>query len=464
MSDNRHQQYLKMTETPIPRLVVALGIPTTISMLVTNIYNMADTFFVGTLGTSASGAIGIVYGFMSIIQAFGFMYGQGAGSIISRKLGQQNAEEASAYASTGFFLSLATGALLSLIGFFFMDPLLRLLGSTGTILPYARAYVTYIMLSAPLMMSSFTINNILRYEGKASLAMIGLVVGAALNIIGDPIFMFAFHMGIAGAGLSTALSQCVSFSILLSIFLRGKTQSRLALRYFKFGRTIWDIVSTGLPSLIRQGLTSLSAMVLNHCAAAYGDAAIAAMSIVSRINFFMFALGLGMGQGFQPVAGYNYGAQKYTRVRKAFRFTLLLSEGMLGVMASLGLLLSPVIIGWFRNDPAVIAIGSAALRYQSIALLFQPLSVMSNMTFQITGHRALASFTAMLRSGLYFVPAVTILTLLWGVRGIESAQAITDVLAFLTVLPLIARFFSKLPREDLSADLERQLPNDRAFD
>lgn len=436
-----------MTETPVPRLVVSLGIPATISMLVTNIYNMADTFFVGILGTSASGAIGIVFGFMSIIQAFGFMYGQGAGTILSRRLGQQDEKEASAYASTGFLLSITTGTLLTGIGFVCMDPLLRLLGSTDTILPYARSYVFYVLLSSPLMMSSFTLNNLLRYEGKASLAMVGLVSGSVLNIAGDPIFMFVFHMGIAGAGLSTALSQCVSFAILLSAFLRGKTQSRLSIHLFQF-KKIWDIVSTGFPSMVRQGLASLSTMVLNHCAAVYGDAAIAAMSIVSRLSFFMFAVGLGMGQGFQPVMGYNYGAQKFARVRSAFRFTLLLSEGMLSVMAVIGLLLSPVVVGWFRDDPAVIAIGSVALRYQCAALLFQPISVMGNMTFQITGQRALATFTAMLRSGLYFLPLVIVLSLWAGVWGIESSQAIADVLSFLTILPLIARFFRKLPKDD----------------
>lgn len=458
MSNLANQQYKKMTETPVSQLVVTLGIPTTISMLVTNIYNMADTFFVGRLGTSASGAIGIVFGFMSIIQAFGFMYGQGAGSILSRKLGQQDINEATTYASTGFFLALSTGLLLSLIGFLFINPLLRLLGSTDTILPYARTYVSFIMLASPLMMCSFTMNNILRYEGKASLAMVGLVSGAILNIICDPIFMFVFHMGIAGAGLATALSQCVSFIILLSVFLRGKTQSRLSLQCFRFGKKMWDIISTGFPSLIRQGLATLSTMVLNHCAAPYGDAAIAAMSIVSRINFFMFATGLGMGQGYQPVAGFNFGAQKYLRVRKAFRFTLLLSECMLGVMAVIGFLLSPVVIGWFRNDPQVIAIGSVALRYQCVALLFQPLSVMSNMTFQTTGRRGLASFTAMLRSGLYFIPIVSSLTLLTGVWGIQSAQAITDILTFFTVLPLVVHYFHKMPHNDVSGSILPSMP------
>ncbi len=445
MAFDSDQQYLKMTEAPIPRLVVSLGIPTTISMLVTTIYTLVDTFFVGHLGTSASGAIGIVLGFMAILQAFAFMYGHGAGSIISRHLGQKNSEEASIYASTGFFMSLLTGSCLGATGLAFIYPLLRLLGSTDTILPYAHDYVFYIMFAAPFMMSSLTMSNLLRYEGKASFAMIGLVSGAVLNIIGDPLLIYVFHMGIAGAGLSTAVSQCVSFVILLSLFLRGKTQSRLAIKYFQFKNKIWEIISTGFPSLIRQGLTSISSMALNHCAAIYGDAAVAAMSIVARINFFMYAIGLGLGQGYQPVAGYNFGAQNYARVRKAFQFTLMLSEIILGMIAVFVFCFSPSIVGWFRNDPEVIAIGSVALRCQCSVLLLQPLLLLSNVTFQTAGRRALASFTAILRSGIYFIPTVVVLALSTGILGIQVAQAITDVFAFFTVLPLIMRFFKKLP-------------------
>src|SRR5574344_737769 len=316
IESNENEQYIKMTETPIPRLVITLGIPTTISMLITNIYNMADTFFVGNLKTSASGAIGIVFGFMSIIQAFGFMFGQGAGSIISRKLGEKNKESASIYASISFFLSLIIGTLITIIGLIFMTPMLWLFGSTSTILPFARDYVFYILLSSPFMMSSFVMNNVIRFEGKASYAMIGLVAGAVLNIAGDPIFMFKLKLGIAGAGISTAISQLISFLILLSLFLTGKTHSKLSIKYFRITKErLWQIISTGLPSLLRQGLTSISTMILNQYAGNYGDPAVAAMSIVSRINFFMFAVGLGMGQGFQPVCGYNYGAKKYNRVR-----------------------------------------------------------------------------------------------------------------------------------------------------
>lgn len=448
MQNLQDKHYRKMTESPIPQLVVSLGVPTIISMLVTNIYNMADTFFVGQLGTSASGAIGIVFGFMSILQAFGFMFGQGAGSIISRKLGQKDSESASSYASISFFLSILSGLVIAIIGIIFLNPMLRLMGSTETILPFARVYVFYIILAGPLMISSFVLNNILRFEGKASLAMIGLVVGAILNIIGDPIFMFIFDMGIAGAGLSTALSQCISFLILLSMFLRGKTQSRIAIRYFSFDSIkIWEIISTGFPSLVRQGLTSISTMVLNQCAGIYGDAAVAAMSIVSRVNFFLFAVGLGMGQGFQPVCGYNYGAGKFSRVRKAFRFTLLMSEGLLGLLAIMGLLLSPVVVSWFRNDPEVIGIGAIALRYQCVTLFFQPLSIMSNMTFQSTGQKGLASFCATLRSGLYFIPVIIILNYYIGITGIQIAQAIAEVLTFITILPLTIRFFKNMPQD-----------------
>lgn len=448
MENTNDKHYKKMTETPIPKLIISLGIPTTISMLVTNIYNMADTFFVGQLGTSASGAIGIVFGFMSIIQAFGFMFGQGAGSIISRKLGQKNTQSASSYASISFFLSIIIGIIIDLFGFIFMDPLLRLMGSTETILPYAREYVFYILLAAPLMISSFVMNNILRFEGKASLAMIGLVLGALLNIIGDAILIFVFDMGIAGAGLSTALSQCISFLVLLSMFLTNKTQSKLSIKYFRFdSQKIWEIVSTGFPSMVRQGLNSISTMVLNQCAAGYGDAAVAAMSIVSRINFFIFAVGLGIGQGFQPVCGFNYGAGKYSRVKKAFSFTLITAEVLLGIFAVIGLILSPVVIGWFRNDVDVIAIGTVALRFQCIALLFQPLSVISNMTFQSTGNRALATFTATLRSGVYFIPLVIILNYTLKILGIQIAQALADTLSFVTILPFIIKFYRNLPED-----------------
>ena len=400
-------QYDKMTKQPVGSLVIKLGIPTTLSMLVTNIYNMVDTMFVGKLGTSASGAVGIVFGFMSILQAFGFLFGQGAGSIISRRLGNKDEDSASVVASTAFFSSMFMGLLIGILGTVFNTKMVYLLGSTDTILPYAKTYSLFIMAAAPFMTSTFTMNNILRFEGKASLSMVGLMTGAILNMVGDPILMFGLDMGIAGAGLSTAISQFVSFCVLLSMFLSGKTQSKLSVRKItREFNVLFDIVATGFPSLVRQGLQAVSTMILNQQARIYGDAAVAAMSIVSRISFFIFAVGLGIGQGFQPVCGFNYGARKFSRVKEAFSFTLVAGEVLLGMFAVAGLLFSNQAIAVFRDDAEVIAFGTPALRYQCMALFLNPLIVLSNMTLQSTGQRAWATFLSMMRSGLYLIPMI----------------------------------------------------------
>lgn len=441
-------QYDKMTKQPVGSLVITLGIPTTISMLVTNIYNMVDTMFVGKLGTSASGAVGIVFGFMSILQAFGFLFGQGAGSIISRRLGNKDEDSASVVASTAFFSSMFMGLLIGILGNVFNTKMVYLLGSTDTILPYAKTYSLFILAAAPFMTSTFTMNNILRFEGKASLSMVGLMTGAILNMVGDPILMFGLDMGIAGAGLSTAISQFVSFCVLLFMFLSGKTQSKLSVRKItREFNVLFDIVATGFPSLVRQGLQAISTMILNQQARMYGDAAVAAMSIVSRISFFIFAVGLGIGQGFQPVCGFNYGAGKFTRVKEAFRFTLVTGEILLGLFAIAGLLFSNQAIAVFRDDAEVIAFGTPALRYQCMALFLNPLIVLSNMTLQSTGQRAWATFLSMMRSGLYLIPMIYILTYTMGARGIQLAQPVSDVLSFATALPVIVNFIRKLPED-----------------
>lgn len=443
--DTNSKQFAKMTETPVKKLVVTLGIPTTISMLVTNIYNMADTFFIGQISTSASAAVGIVFGLMAILQAFGFMYGQGAGSIISRRLGQKNTEEAAIYGSTSLFLAIITGVLIAVIGFFNLESMLKLFGSTKTILPYAKDYATYIIIAGPFIMGSFVLNNVLRFEGKASVAMIGLVTGAVINIACDPLLIFVFDMGIAGAGLATAISQFISFCILLSLFVLGKSSIKLSIKYIRIRlRVIWEIVTTGFPSMIRQGLASISTIILNRLAGNYTDACIAAMSIVNRINFFMFAFGLGMGQGFQPVCGFNYGAKKTGRVKEAFFFTLTLCEVALGTLAIIGFIFAPELVHVFRDDPEVVRIGKVALRYSCLALFFQPLCVMSNMTFQATGQKKSATFTAMLRSGLYYIPLLLVLSKYFGETGLILTQPISDVLTFITVLPFIVVFIKRL--------------------
>ena len=447
MEERQAKQYQKMTETPIGPLVIKLGIPTTISMLVTSVYNMADTFFIGKYGTSASGAVGVVFGLMAIIQAFGFMYGQGSGSICSRALGARDVERASRFTSTGFFAALLTGGLMTLFGLGMIEPLMRLMGSTETILPYARTYAFYILLAAPFMCSSCVLNNVLRFEGQAFFAMIGLASGGVLNIFGDWLLMSHFHMGIQGAGISTAVSQTISFCILLSMFLLGKTSGKLSLKHVT--RQISDlslICKTGFPSLVRQGLTSISTMMLNDRAGVYGDAAVAAMAIVNRICFFTFATALGIGQGFQPVCAFNYGAKKYGRVRKAFLFTFMVGELFLGTVALIGTQFTRPLVQFFRDDPEVVAIGAAALTAQFIGQLFMPLSVCANMLFQSVGKVGIATFMSMMRSGLFFLPVLLISSQIFGLPGIQYSQATADVLTTLVAIPFVIPFLREMSR------------------
>lgn len=439
------RQYKEMTETSVEKLILRLSVPTIISMLVTNIYNMADTFFVGKLGTSASAAIGIVFSLMTINQALGFMCGHGCGSNISRKLGNKQGDEAIKFASTGFFMSLFLGVLIMIIGIIFMEPLLRIMGSTDTIMPYAKSYGICILLSAPFMTGSCVLNNVLRYEGKASLAMVGLTLGGVLNIIGDPIFIFVLNMGTLGAGISTAVSQVISFFVLLSMFGGDRTVSRL-----RFSAISWDIkdilniLYTGLPSLIRQGMMSVSTMVLNYMSMPYGDAAIAAMSIVSRVCNFIFAIALGISQGFQPVSAFNFGAKKFKRVKRAFIFCCGLSMIILGILSVLSLIFSGHIIGLFRDDADVIGVGTFALRAQCIVLFVSPITLAASMMFQGAGENLASSIASFLRSGITFIPMVAILPRFFGIYGIQLAQPVADVISFVVVMPLIVRFFKKI--------------------
>ncbi|MBE6548061.1 MAG: MATE family efflux transporter [Ruminococcaceae bacterium] len=443
------RQYEKMVNTPIPKLVISLGIPTTISMLVTSIYNMADSYFVSEIGVSAGGATSVVFGLMSIIQAFGFMFGHGSGSKISRLLGARKNDEATTYASTGFFISLFTGIIIALFGFALFEPMLRLFGSTDTILPYAKDYAKYILLAAPAMTASCVLNNILRYEGKAALAMIGLTSGGILNMLLDPLFIWGFDMGIAGAGLATALSQVVSFCILLSVFLAKRTQSRVSIRHFTLNLTvIGNIVMTGLPSLARQGLNSVSTMLLNAQAKVFGDVAIAAMGYVARTSQFVFCVGLGIGQGFQPVSAYNYGAKKYSRVRKSALFTLFFGAAFIGLIAGVCFAIAPRIIALFGNEPEVIKIGGFALRIYCASLLFVPISVVTNMLFQSIGKNIPALILSVLQNGLAFIPLITLLPRKLGLLGIQLSQPLAYVISAAVCLPCLIIFLKSLPEDE----------------
>ena len=449
-SDDRSAlQFRRMTETPIPQLVLSLAAPTILSMLITSIYNLADTFFVGQISTSASGAVGVVSSLMAIIQALGFMLGHGAGTIISRSLGSRDTTAATRFASTSFFTALVFGVVLAVAGLGTLPHFMMLLGSTETILPHACAYARPILIAAPLMISSLVMNNILRYEGKASFAMIGLVTGGVLNIVLDPVFIFGLGMGTGGAGTATALSQSISFCILLSMFLRGKTVSQFRLSAVtREARDFGRILLGGAPSFGRQGLNSIGGMLLNLAARSYGDAAVAGMSIVSRIFMFIISVAIGVGQGLQPVASFNYGARKYRRVRQAAIFTIEAAFCMLVVLVGLCWVNGDALIRLFRDDPAVTAVALPAFHYQCLAMLLHPIIVVANMTFQSVGASGRATFLACCRQGVFFIPLILILPRTHGLFGVEICQPIADVLTFLVSLPFLLTFLQQLGRMD----------------
>ena len=446
-SELQKKQFGKMTTEPVGKLLFTLSVPTIISMMVTNIYNLVDTAFVGTLGTSESGATGIVFGYMAILQAVAFMCGQGAGSIMSRKLGARDIEEATKYSSTGFFLSFVLGLVMAVLSLVFMKPLLYLLGSTETIVPYAGTYIFYILLSAPFFTSSLTMNNLFRYEGKAKFGTIGLMIGAVINIFGDIILMFGLKLGITGAGISTAVSQIISFSILLSMFLRRKTQTWISIKYVaRDWKTVWNIIATGFPSLLRQALNSIAAVLLNKTAGVYGDEAVAAMSIVSRISFFPMAVAIGIGQGFQPISSFNFGANKKNRVRKAFWTALAGEECVLTLISVPIYIFAGTLVQQLRDDPQVIELGIRALRLMCVGQLFVPLTMMVEMGFQSIGEKMLASFGSCLRSGLLFIPTLLILKRARGMSGVQEAQPLSFVLTFIVCL-FLCRIYLKQVKE-----------------
>lgn len=439
-----------MTTAPVPGLIVALAIPSVVSMLVTALYNATDTFFIAKLGTSAAGAVGIVFPLMAIIQAVGFTIGQGSASIISRRLGERKNEEANAAASGAVFLSLILGALVMVCGLVWLEPIMGLLGATPTMLSYARDYAQYILFAAAPMAANFVLNNTLRAEGKTRFAMIGIIIGSVVNVGLDPLFIFTFGWGTAGGAIATSIGQLVSFAVLLSIYLRGKTIVRLSRKAIPRAlRMYWDILRMGAPALLRQGLASAAAIALNLAARGYGDAAVAAMSIVSKLFMFIFSVSLGIGQGYQPVCGYNYGAKLYTRVRKGYGFTLAVGIGVMSALAAAAFVFAPQLLGLFiRDDPLVTEIGTKALRAQCLAMPLVPVAVVINMTFQSVGRAGAASFLSACRQGLFFLPLILTLPRLFGLFGVETAQGFSDALTFLVSLPMSIFFFRHLPKQD----------------
>lgn len=436
-SREQEEKFIRMTTAPVGRLVTTLAIPSIVSMLISGAYNLADTYFVGKINTQSIAALGIAFSYMSLIQAIAFYFGQGSGNFISRALGRRKSEDAGEMAAVGFFSSFFTGVVLMLAGFILMEPLLRFFGATETILPYAKDYFRCILPGTPFIMCCFTLNNQMRQQGNAMLSMIGIASGAVINIILDPILIFALGMGVKGAGIATSVSQVVSF--LLMLHLCGKNGG-IRIRFSQFRPSLhayMEINAGGLPSLARQGLMSLSTVCLNQVAAPFGDEAIAAFSVVSRIGMLAGAAMIGYGQGFQPVCGFNYGAGKYGRVKDAFRHSLTVSGIYCIILSVIGIAFAPQIVGLFRSDdPVVLEMGIKILRYQCYSFPLSAMVVMSNMFLQNIRKTTPAVLMAMARHGLFFIPALYIGRALIGLTGIELAQTFSDCCAFLLAIPL----------------------------
>ncbi len=453
MQQTSEAQYSRMLNTPIPRLVMSLALPTILSTMITVIYNTADTYFVSQLSKSASAAVGAVFSIMSVIQAVGFGFAMGGSSLISLKLGEKDSHAAHTYCATSLYCAIALGAIIGMLGLVFLDPILELLCSP-TMMSHARSYAIYILIAAPISCSTFVLNNVLRSQGQSSLAMWGMMVGGGLNMVLDPIFIFdsGLGMGAGGAALATAISQAVSFLILLSFFLQGKSIVSIHPKYIsrRFG-DYSKIILTGIPTICRQGLGSIAAAVLNIQAVAYGggnDAVASAATIANKIYMLARNFLIGLGQGFQPVAGYNYGAGNRRRAWLSFRFATVVGTVFCLMATALIIVFRGGIMDFMVGDPDVIRLGSEMLVYLGAVIPTLAFSTFVNQLAQCLGFKLPATLLASCRQGIFFLPAIYILPRFWGASGVLASQAVADLFTFGVSVPFILWFYRKHMREN----------------
>lgn len=439
-----------LTTAPVPKVVSSLAVPTIISMLVTSFYQIADTYFVGRINTQSTAAVGIVSSVMFIIHAVGFFFGHGSGNYISRKLGSKDKTAASKMVATGFIYSISLGLLITVSGLIFLRPISIALGSTSTILPYTESYLSLILIGAPLMTGSLTLNNQMRLQGNAAYSMVGIVSGAVLNLLLDPIFIFVFDMGIYGTALATVVSQGFSFSLLLLMTYRGENLKIDFRNFTPNFSMISEIVSGGAPSLTRQALGAISAIFLNYAAGQYGgDECIAAMSIITRLSFFINSVLIGFGQGFQPLCGFSYGAKLFSRVKEGYWFCVKVGTAFLLIVGVVGFIFSEEIIQLFRDDPTVVSIGQFAFRCQLITYPLGAVVMYSNMMMQTIRKPWRASILSAARQGIFFIPCILILPNYLGLFGVEISQAVADFFSFLLALPLTGSVLYEINQEEI---------------
>ena len=446
MQPRHRDNYEFLTQAPVSRVILTMAVPTIVSMLVTCFYVIVDTYFVGQLNTQSTAAVGIVFPLMSLIQAIGSFFGHGSGAYMSRELGARRTDNASSMATTGLVYALLIGILIAVVALLFLRPLSLVLGSTPTSLPFTEQYMAIILLGAPFQIASFTLNSQLRMQGNARYAMWGIISGALLNVVLDPILIFACNLGLRGAALATVIGQLVSVAILLAMcHFRATAGVRLRPRFFSLHwHYVREIVYGGSPSLSRQGLASISVVLLNVAAAGYGDAAVAAMSIVSRVTMFVMAVIVGLGQGFQPFCGYCYGAALYNRLRHGFWFTVRVGFIFLLFFSAVFFCFAEQTIAVFRDDAIVIAVGSTALRWHLAVYPLNAYIMAGNMMLQTTRRPLRANELSSARRGLVFIPFILILPHLFGLMGIAMCQAVCDVVTFIIAIPIVRSAFREM--------------------
>lgn len=443
MNDKRLQL---MESAPINKAITTMAIPATAGMLLSAIYNLADTAFVSRLGTSQIGAVGIIFPLMMLISAVGMTFGMGAGSYISRLLGTKDFDMANKTASTAFFSTVFISIVLLLIGFPLRSNLVVLFGATDSILKYANQYIVYILIAMPFMMGVMVLNTMLRAEGSAKLSMIGMASGAVLNIILDPIFIFVFKMGVSGAALATAISQFVSFVILITPYFRRKSILHLRLKMFTFKLKLYgEILKIGIPSFLRQGLSSFSFVLLNGAAGLYGgDSAIAALTIMLRVMMFILMIIFGIGQGFLPVAGYNYGARNYDRLLKGLYFTIKVCM-VISLFGTISFVFfGGMILNLFKVSEEVAIIGVKAFRYTGFIMPALGFVIPVNMLYQAMGRGIPATLLSISRQGIFFIPIILILPKLIGLNGVLMAQPIADLCTLIFTALLSISLFREI--------------------
>ena len=440
------EKYREMVESPLEPLIIRMSIPSIISLLITSVYNLADTYFVGRLGTSATGAVGIVYPLMTLIQALGLMFGKGTGTLLGRQLGRRETAQAQQTAIQGLVYVTALVSLLMVLGLTFIQPLTALLGATESMARYTVVYARFILISMPFKAAATALSCILRFQGYSKRSMYGLGSGAVLNIVLDPLLMFGAGMGFAGAGMATMAGEIVSFFVLLWQCSReGCIPIRL--RNFTLSWTgIRAIFGGGFSSFLKNGLSSLASVLLNRAARPYGDAAIAAFIVVNRLVHICQQIYFGIGEGYQTVCSYNYGAKCYRRVKDGFWFCIRLGGALLAAVL-LSLFFAEPIIAIFRNDPVVIRYGALILRVQMVTLSLLPVCSTGFVMLQGIGRNLDAAIVGSGRQGLFLVPLILVLPHFFGLNGLIAVQPFSDVLSTLLGVAILRPNMRRLSGE-----------------